>query len=210
MFKAHADVTDDPPSSSPTTPLYICTQPDFSLHRPSLHRLIDLSPPAPLDDMVADCCNLELTFGVSVHRMWKAAACEDHVMYPKIVPEYFASVELIGDGEAGSTKIFRFTPAAKPLSFVKDHVEVLDHASHTLRYKTIEGGYVGLTLKSIIFEYRYEALSDDACAVKIKMEYDTLDDKPVGGEEVEKMKEGTARLLKAVEGYLLANPGACA
>ena len=60
--------------------------------------------------MVAGCCTEELTLNVSVHRVWKAAACEDHILLPKIMPQYFSGAELIGDGEAGSTKIFHFDP----------------------------------------------------------------------------------------------------
>ncbi|KAJ8490580.1 hypothetical protein OPV22_012301 [Ensete ventricosum] len=160
--------------------------------------------------MVAGFCTEELTLNVSVHRIWKAAACEDHILLPQIMPQYFSSAELIGDGEAGSTKIFHFAPEAKPLTFVKNHVEVLDHGSHTLKYKTLDGGHLGHTLKSHTIEFKYEALSADTCAVKIKVEYDTIDDKGLSDEEVKKIKEGTAWMSKAVEGYLIANPASYA
>ncbi|RWW17783.1 hypothetical protein GW17_00018271 [Ensete ventricosum] len=162
-----------------------------------------------VDAMVAGFCTEELTLNVSVHRIWKAAACEDHILLPQIMPQYFSSAELIGDGEAGSTKIFHFAPA-KPLTFVKNHVEVLDHGSHTLKYKTLDGGHLGHTLKSHTIEFKYEALSADTCAVKIKVEYDTIDDKGLSDEEVKKIKEGTAWMSKAVEGYLIANPASYA
>ncbi|XP_064979284.1 phytohormone-binding protein-like [Musa acuminata AAA Group] len=163
-----------------------------------------------IDAMVAGCCTEELTLNVSVHRVWKAAACEDHILLPKIMPQYFSGAELIGDGEAGSTKIFHFDPAMKPLIFVKNHVEVLDHGSHTLKYKTVEGGHLGHTLKSHTIEHKYDALSADTCSLKIKVEYDTIDDKGLPEEEVNKIKEGSVWVAKAVEGYLTTNPAAYA
>ncbi|THU71233.1 hypothetical protein C4D60_Mb08t33400 [Musa balbisiana] len=158
-------------------------------------------------NMVAGCCANEVTVNVSVHRMWKAAACEDHILLPKIIPQYFAGAELVGDGEAGSTKTFHFTPAAEPLTFVKDHVEVLDHGSHTMRYKSIEGGHLGRTLKSHAFEVKFEAAGADSCVVKTKTEYDTIDDAPLPEEEVQKMTDIPVRMMKSVEAYLIANPG---
>ncbi|XP_065017610.1 pathogenesis-related protein 1-like [Musa acuminata AAA Group] len=160
--------------------------------------------------MVTGCCTNEVTVNVSVHRMWKAAACEDHILLPKIIPEYFAGAELVGDGEAGSTKTFHFTPAAEPLTFVKDHVEVLDHGSHTMRYKAIEGGHLGRTLKSHAFEVKFEATGADSCVVKTKTEYDTIDDAPLPEDEVQKMTDVPVRMMKSVEAYLIANPGVCA
>ncbi|URE34976.1 hypothetical protein MUK42_16448 [Musa troglodytarum] len=156
-------------------------------------KAVEASHPANtfIDAMVAGCCTEELTLNVSVHRVWKAAVCEDHILLPKIMPQYFSGAELIGDGEAGSTKIFHFAPELKPLVFVKNHVEVLDHASHTLKYKTVDGGHLGHTLKSHTIEYRYEALSADTCAMKVKVSYDTIADKELPEEDVKKIKEGT-------------------
>ncbi|URE34975.1 hypothetical protein MUK42_16448 [Musa troglodytarum] len=157
-------------------------------------KAVEASHPANtfIDAMVAGCCTEELTLNVSVHRVWKAAVCEDHILLPKIMPQYFSGAELIGDGEAGSTKIFHFAPELKPLVFVKNHVEVLDHASHTLKYKTVDGGHLGHTLKSHTIEYRYEALSADTCAMKVKVSYDTIADKELPEEDVKKIKEGTS------------------
>lgn len=61
--------------------------------------------------MVAGCITFDLTFSVSIHRLWVASACDDHILAPKLLPHFFTGAELVnGDGGEGSIKIFNFTP----------------------------------------------------------------------------------------------------
>lgn len=67
-----------------------------------------------------------------------------------------------------------------------------------------------MLLKSQIFEVKFEASGNGSCMVKTKVEYETLNHKPLSEEEVAEIKGGVEKPLKAIEGYLIANPGAYA
>ncbi|XP_008807369.1 pathogenesis-related protein 1-like [Phoenix dactylifera] len=161
--------------------------------------------------MVAGCVTLKQEVTVGIERLWKAFACDNHNLLPKVLPGFFVSGEIVeGNGGAGTIKKFNFTPAVKVASFAKDHLEVVDHESHLLKYGVIEGGLIGQRLKSLKFEVRYEVSGNGGCVVKTKIEYDTLDDKPLSEQEQEELKGWLVLPLKATEAYLLANPSAYA
>ncbi|XP_038974110.1 pathogenesis-related protein 1-like [Phoenix dactylifera] len=161
--------------------------------------------------MVAGCVTLKQEVAVGIERLWKATACDDHNLLPKVLPDFFVSAEIVeGNGGAGTIRKFNFRPAVKVASFIKDHLEVVDHESHLVKYAVIEGGLIGQRLKSQMFEVRYEVSGNGGCVVKTKVEYDTLDDKPLSEQELEELKGWLVQVLKAMEGYLLANPSAYA
>ncbi|EHA8592421.1 pathogenesis-related protein 1 [Cocos nucifera] len=144
-----------------------------------------------------------------MERLWKAFAFDDHNLLPKVLPEYYVSGEIVENTGAVTIRKFNFTPAVKVSSFMKDRLEV-DHANHLMKYAVIEGGFIGKRLKSQTFEVKYEASGSGGCVVKIKVEYETLDDKPLSEEEQTELKGWLVQSMKAVEGYLLANPTAYA
>nr|XP_010914509.1 pathogenesis-related protein 1 [Elaeis guineensis] len=159
--------------------------------------------------MVAGCFTIERTSTVSMERLCKAVALDGHNLLPKVLPEYYVSGEIVENSGAGTIRKFKFTPAVKAASFIKDRVEV-DQENHLVKYVIIDGGLIGKRLKSHVLEVKYEASDNGGCVVKTKIEYETLDDKPLSEEEVAKMNEGVVQSTKAVEGYLLANPTAYA
>lgn len=95
-------------------------------------------------------------------------------------------------------------------TYIKQVVQVLDHSGHTIKNKIIEGGLIGKRLESHAFETKFEASGVDSCVAKLKIEYSTIDDVPLSAEEETLIKEGVTSVLKAIEGYLLANPTAYA
>ena len=93
---------------------------------------------------------------------------------------------------------------------VKDRIEVIDHKNHIFKYSVIEGGLVGLKLKSFGAEITLNSTREGGCLAKMKIEYEPLEDSLLSEEEITRIKDGTLAIMKATEGYLLANPDAYA
>ncbi|XP_020101471.1 major pollen allergen Bet v 1-G-like [Ananas comosus] len=158
--------------------------------------------------MVAGCVSDEAKFAVGLDRLWKVLR-DDHVHLPKMVPDHVASAEIVeGDGGPGTVKKIAFTPAAKIVIYVKRRLVMLDESNHVFKYEVLEGG-VSEKIKSQTFEFKFESTGDvETCVVRLKVEYDTVDDEPLGAEEEKKLIQGPFMLFRGVEEYLLANPGA--
>lgn len=61
------------------------------------------------DKMVFGSCTDEVTFNVSSAKLWKGAVCEPHILYPKLMPNFFSRAERIGEG-VGAINVFYFAP----------------------------------------------------------------------------------------------------
>ena len=74
----------------------------------------------------------------------------------------------------------------------------------------IEGGLVGLKLKSFLAEVILNSTGEGGCLAKLKIEYESLEDSLLSEKDVTSIKERKLAMMKAIEGYLLANPDAYA
>ncbi|XP_074591552.1 pathogenesis-related protein STH-2-like [Curcuma longa] len=157
--------------------------------------------------MVASSCIDEITLNVSNSRLWKGAVCDAHTLYPKLLPDFFAKGERIGEG-VGSITILYFGPGSNmPIGSVnKSKVEKLDEATYSTKYSVIEGPLVGVVFKSVSYESTFEATGPNSCIAKIKTVYETLEDKPPSEEELKGIRDGSIHVIKAIEAYLIANP----
>ncbi|XP_074576937.1 pathogenesis-related protein B-like [Curcuma longa] len=157
--------------------------------------------------MVSGSCTDEVAFNVSAAKLWKGAVVEPHILYPKLLPDFFSKAERIGEG-VGAITVFYFAPAANlpPGSLNKNKIEVLDEATFTFKNSTVEGGLLGVLVSSLTYESVFVPTGADSCVAKIKFEYETIGDKDLGEEELKATRDGSIGVLKAVEGYLLANP----
>ncbi|XP_020113631.1 major pollen allergen Bet v 1-C-like [Ananas comosus] len=160
--------------------------------------------------MVSGCITKEETFSVGVKRLWKVSAAEDHIYLPKIAPTHIASVDVEGSGGAGTIKKMNFTSAVPGVTFFKSRVLVLDEANYVFKFEAIEGGKIGERFKSQVFAYKFEAAGENSCVVKLKVEYDTIGDKPLDAEEEKLLLERSFKIFKKAEEHLLANPGVVA
>lgn len=156
--------------------------------------------------MVFGSCTDEVAFNVSSSRLWKGAVCEPHILYPKLMPNFFSKAERIGEG-VGAINVFYFAPAANmPLgSCNKNKIDVMNERAYTFKNTAIEGGLIGVLLKSLTYESVFVPSGANSCIAKIKMEYETLGDRPLSEEELKPVRDGSIGVLKAVEAYLLAN-----
>ncbi|EHA8590149.1 major pollen allergen Aln g 1-like [Cocos nucifera] len=147
---------------------------------------------------------------VALERLWKAGILDTDKLIPQIVPQFISSIEVLeGDGGAGTVRKYTFTEAAKmPVNFLKERVEVSDGENKIFKYSIIGGGLIGLRLKLCSYELKFELGSDGSSVGKLTARYETLDDTDLSEEEKGMLMEGPLGIMKAVEGFLLANPDA--
>ncbi|KAJ6706964.1 hypothetical protein OIU85_027326 [Salix viminalis] len=87
---------------------------------------------------------------VQEDRLWKAAFFDGHNLLPKILPGIITSNDILkGDGAAvHSVRMTNFTDANKDCKFVKDRVEVMDRENLSVKYCILDGGVLGVKVKS--------------------------------------------------------------
>ncbi|CAK7333273.1 unnamed protein product [Dovyalis caffra] len=162
--------------------------------------------------MVSGIIYGEHTSPVPVDRLWKATFCDGHNLVPKLMPGIISSVVILeGDGiGVGSIKKFNFTDAVKEFSYVKDRVEVMDQENHIFKYSIIEGGVLGVKVKSFFAEVGLTSTNEGGCLAKLKIEYEPIGDSLLSEEDANDVTKGVLAMVKAVDAYLVANPSAYA
>jgi len=96
-----------------------------------------------------------------------------------------------------------------PFSFIKERLDFIDHDKLECKNILVEGGDLGTKLESASSHFKFEPTSNGGCVVKVEAAYKTLPGVAVD-DEITKAKEGVEGMIKAAEGYLLANPDAYA
>ncbi|KAG9443635.1 hypothetical protein H6P81_014975 [Aristolochia fimbriata] len=141
--------------------------------------------------------------------MFKAAVLDSHHVMPKAMPQVVSSASLIqGDGGVGSIKQFKFTEIV-PLSHVNQRIDVLDEENLEYKYAVTEGSYLGNKVMSALYHIKIEQ-SPGGCICRASAEYESPEGTELTEDEINIGRDGLLGTLKAVEAYLLANPGAYA
>ncbi|KAI5590673.1 hypothetical protein BDE02_04G026300 [Populus trichocarpa] len=162
--------------------------------------------------MVSGTILAEYTSAVPADRLWKASFCDGHNLIPKLLPGIISSIDILeGDGAGvGSVKKFNFTDVIKDYSYVKDRVEVMDQENHIVRYSTLEGGVIGVKVKSYSVEVSLTSTNEGGCLSKMKIEYESIGDSLLSEEDANNMQQGIFAMVKAVDAHLVENPTAYA
>ncbi|XP_038724217.1 major pollen allergen Bet v 1-M/N-like [Tripterygium wilfordii] len=149
---------------------------------------------------------------ISVERLWKAAIVDGHNLVPKLLPNIISSIEILeGDGGVGTIKKLNFTDDVMGAQYIKDQVEVIDHEKHIFKLSIIEGGLIGIKMKSYVYEVSFTSTSEGGSLANLKIDYEPLEDAVLPSEEeINNIKLAHIAMVKAVDGYLLANPDAYA
>ncbi|KAL5996263.1 hypothetical protein ACLOJK_026337 [Asimina triloba] len=144
-------------------------------------------------------------------RLWKASVLDASSLIPTVMPEVIASSKILeGDGGVGSIRLMNFTPDMKEFTSVKDRIDVIDGENYVFKYTIIEGGLIGVKLKSYSFETRFTPTGNGGTKSKVIVDYETLDGQSLTEVEIKMIKGATTSIAKAIEEYLQANPGAYA
>ncbi|KAM7463116.1 hypothetical protein LguiA_031237 [Lonicera macranthoides] len=150
----------------------------------------------------------EFASPVSAPRLFKALIVDADNLIPKIIPQAVKSIETIeGDGGPGSIKQMNFIEGSH-FKYVKHRIDALDKENLTYAYTLIEGDALMDKIESISYEIKLEASPEGGCKGKNTSKYYPKEGVEIKEEEIKAGKEKAGGVLKAVEGYLLANPEA--
>ncbi|KAF9667747.1 hypothetical protein SADUNF_Sadunf15G0055600 [Salix dunnii] len=154
----------------------------------------------------------EYSSAVPVDRLWKATFCDGHNLMPKILPVIISSIDVLeGDGAGvGTVKKFNFTDAIKDCSYVKDRVEVMDHENHRVKYSILEGGALGVKVKSYSVEVCLTSTNEGGCLAKMNIAYESMGESLLSEEDANELQQGIFAMVKAVDAHLVENPTAYA
>ncbi|KAB1213919.1 Major pollen allergen Bet v 1-D/H [Morella rubra] len=151
----------------------------------------------------------ENTSPIPVERLWRASICDMRNLLPKLLPQLVRSMDILeGDGGAGTITQYNLTDAVEEFGYVKDRIELIDHEKHIFKYSVMEGGLVGVKLKSFAAEITFNSTAEGGCLAKLNIQYESLEGSLLSEEDVTSIKEGNMAMMKTVEAYLLANPDA--
>ncbi|XP_027771452.1 major allergen Pru ar 1-like [Solanum pennellii] len=115
-------------------------------------------------------------------RIFKASIVDSHNLIPKLMPQAIKSIEVQGDGGAGSIKTINFP----------------------------DGDGLVDNLEKITYDVKFEQSADGGSISKVTSSYYTVGDFKLKEEEIKAGKEKVLAMFKAVEAYLLQNPEAYA
>lgn len=147
---------------------------------------------------------MEVVSNAPAAKLFKAAFTDWHILAPKLLPEIISDVALLsGDYSPGSIRQINFTSAI-PSRYIKERLEYADHENFQKKVTLIEGGGLGEKFESVAMDLKFEA-RDDGSVVKLVMTYTAVSGVDVA-DDLKMAGEGIAAMVKAIEGYLLANP----
>lgn len=87
---------------------------------------------------------------------------------------------------------------------------VMDQENHIVKYSTLEGGVLGVKVKSYSVEISLTSTSEGGCLSKMKIEYESIGDSLLSEEDANDMQQGIFAMVKAIDAYLVENPTAYA
>ncbi|KAK8661791.1 hypothetical protein V6N13_091385 [Hibiscus sabdariffa] len=157
------------------------------------------------DDM--DGYSDEYTSTIPPARLFKALIVDSHNLIPKLMPLSIKSIEITGDGGAGSIRQINFAEGSQ-VKYIKNRVDELDEKNFSFKYSLIEGDGTMDKLEKITYEVKFESTPDGGSKSKMTSTYYTKGDFELTEEEVKAGKDKALAMYKVVEGYLLQNPEA--
>ncbi|KAE8708815.1 Major allergen Pru ar 1 [Hibiscus syriacus] len=151
----------------------------------------------------------EHTSTIPPARLFKALIIDSHNLVPKLMPLDINSIEITGDGGAGSIRQINFAEGSK-VKYIKNRVDELDEKNFSFKYSLIEGDGLMEKLEKITYEVKFESTADGGSKNKMTSTYYTKGEFELSEEEVKAGKEKALAMHKVVEAYLLQNPDAYA
>ncbi|XP_016449281.1 major strawberry allergen Fra a 1-2-like [Nicotiana tabacum] len=142
-------------------------------------------------------------------RIFKASIIDSHYLIPKLMPQAISSIEVQGDGGAGSIKTINFPEGGKFKS-IKYRVDELNEETYTYKYTLVGGDGLVDNLEKISYDVKFEQSTDGGSISKVTSTYYTVGDFKLNEEEIKAGKEKVSAMFKVVEAYLLQNPEAYA
>ncbi|OVA16280.1 Bet v I domain [Macleaya cordata] len=114
---------------------------------------------------------VEVEVKSSADKFWEAIT-DSAVLFPKIFPEQYKSIEILeGDGKSvGSIRLLTYGEAIPIVTFAKEKIEVADEANKSLAYSVIDGELA--TLFKIFKASLQVVPKGDGSSVKWSLEFE--------------------------------------
>ncbi|AES65089.2 ABA-responsive protein [Medicago truncatula] len=142
---------------------------------------------------------------VAPAKLYKALAKDADEIVPKVISAA-QSVEIVeGNGGPGTIKKLSMSEGGKT-DYVLHKLEAMDEANLGYNYSIVGGTGLDESLEKVEFETSIVAGSDGGSIVKISVKYHTKGDATLSDAVRDETKTKGTGLIKAIEGYVLANP----
>ncbi|XP_059630414.1 major strawberry allergen Fra a 1.07-like [Cornus florida] len=150
----------------------------------------------------------EYTNTIAPARLFKASILDSHNLIPKLMPQAIKSIDIQGNGGAGSIKQINFAEGYT-LHCLKYRIDELNEETFTYNYTLIEGdASMDKQIESISYEVKLELSPNGGTVSKMTSKYYTKGDVELSEESIKAGKEKATGMYKVVEAYLLQNPDA--
>ncbi|XP_058727952.1 ABA-responsive protein ABR17 [Vicia villosa] len=147
----------------------------------------------------------EFVSTVAPAKLYKALAKDADEIAPKVIKEA-QGVEIIeGNGGPGTIKKISVLEDGK-VDYVLHKLDAVDEANFGYNYSLVGGPGLHESLEKVTFETVIVAGSDGGSIVKITVKYHTKGDAALSDAVRDETKTKGTGLIKAIEGYVLANP----
>nr|QDH06626.1 PR10-3 [Panax notoginseng] len=157
--------------------------------------------------MGAITINVEAPSSVPAQTIYKGFLLDMDNLIPKILPQAIKSVEILeGDGGVGTIKLATLGELSQ-FNSLKQRVDGIDKDALTYSYTIIDGDILLGKLESITNQFTVVP-TEEGCIVKNTTIYNPIGDAVIPEENIKEATEKSGLIFKAVEAYLLANPGA--
>ncbi|XP_059630265.1 major strawberry allergen Fra a 1.07-like [Cornus florida] len=152
----------------------------------------------------------EYTNTIAPARLFKASILDSHNLIPKLIPQAIKSIEIQGNGGAGSIKQINFTEGST-LNCLKYRIDELNEETFTYNYTLIQGdASMDKQIESISYEVKLEPSPNGGTVSRMTSKYYTKGDVELSEESIKAGKEKATGMYKVVEAYLQQNPDAYA
>ncbi|XP_068643991.1 MLP-like protein 423 [Aristolochia californica] len=148
---------------------------------------------------MASKLEVEVDVKSSADKFWDCLR-QSAILFPKIFPEIYKSIEIIeGDGMGvGNIRHIIYAEGVPMVTFAKEKIEVADEKNKTIAYSVIEGDIVNFYKN---FKATLQVLSKgDGALVKWKGEFDKANDEVP---EPTLLQQTAAKTFKDLDEYLL-------
>ncbi|KAF7813546.1 class-10 pathogenesis-related protein 1-like [Senna tora] len=149
--------------------------------------------------------NEENVSAIAPARLFKALVDDGDTLIPKVIGDIQSVENIEGNGGPGTIK--KISHLEGELHYVKHKVEAVDKDNFVYDYSVVESDTFPATLEKISVQTKMVAAPSGGCVVKVTINYVTKGDAKPTEEELKIGKAKGEGLFKAIEGYLLANPG---
>ncbi|KAL1806711.1 hypothetical protein DCAR_0832543 [Daucus carota subsp. sativus] len=154
--------------------------------------------------MGAQSHSLEITSSVSAEKIFSGIVLDVDTVIPKAAPGAYKSVDVKGDGGAGTVRIITL-PEGSPITSMTVRTDAVNKEALTYDSTVIDGDILLGFIESIETHLVVVPTADGGSITKTTAIFHTKGDAVVPEENIKFADAQNTALFKAIEAYLIAN-----